>query len=101
MMMRRCSLSFTVLFSVFLLVTGCERSVPDSSAGYHVSLATNGPALAAALRSRDPETRVVAAQLIAMNAIDMDPAVMNRALDDSNPNVRRHCAMALGRLRVA
>jgi len=101
MPMPRCSFSFTVLFSVFLLVTGCERSRSDSSTGYHEPLATNGPALTVALRSRDSEARVAAAQLIAVNTVDVDSADLIRALDDSNPNVRRHCAMALGRRRVA
>ena len=99
--MPRCRFSFIALFSAFLLVTGCERSVPDSPAGSHVPLVTNGPALTAALRSRDPGTRVAAAQLIAVSTIAVEPAELIRALGDSNPNVRRHCAVALGRLRAA
>ena len=63
-------------------------------------LATNGPALTAALRSRNPEIRVAAAQWIAVNAVVVEPSVLIRALDDSNPNVRRHCAVALGRLQA-
>jgi len=98
--MPRCRFTFTALFSAFLLVTGCERSAPDPPSRSHVPLATNGPALTAALRSRDPETRVAASQLIAVNSIAADPSELIRGLDDSNPKVRRHCAVALGRLRT-
>ena len=68
MTMPRCMFSFIALLTALLLLTtGCERSAPNSSAVSHVQLATNVSALSAALRSRDPETRVAAAQLIAAN----------------------------------
>jgi HEAT repeat protein len=56
--------------------------------------------LAAALRNRNPEIRAVAAQLIASSSLPVDSKALIRTLDDSDPNVRRHCAVALGRMRA-
>jgi len=63
-------------------------------------LATNGPALTGALRNRDPQTRAEAARLIAVNSVAVDPSALVRGLDDSNPDVRGHCATALGKMRT-
>jgi HEAT repeat protein len=92
--------SFTAFLFALLLTTGCERSAPGPGARDSVTLATNGPSLTTALRCRDPEIRDAAAQLIVQNAIAVDPRELIRALDDSNPAVRRHCAKALGNMRT-
>jgi HEAT repeat protein len=92
--------NFTFLLLALFLVAGCDRPSSTPSSRSPVTIATNGPALAAGLGNRDPEIRAVAAQLIASSSFPIDPKALTRALNDSNPNVRRHCAVALGRMRA-
>jgi HEAT repeat protein len=98
--MPRRILNLVALFAGLLLASGCERRHPAGTARVPVTLSTNTTELTAALRSRDPEIREVAAQYIALHSIPVDPSVLIRGLDDSDPNVRRNCAAALGRMRV-
>jgi HEAT repeat protein len=89
-----------LLLPVGLLGIGCGPSTPDPIPRHPPPLATNATALTTALRHRVPEARAEAARLIAENNTEVDPAALVLGLDDSNPNVRRYCAMALGRKRV-
>jgi len=97
--MPRRRINFAALLAALLLMIGCDRPSPNTPTRSPVSLETNSTVLAAALRNRDPEIRAAAAQLIVAHSIAIDPRALIHGLNDSNPNVRRHCATALGRLR--
>jgi HEAT repeat protein len=92
--------SFTFLLSSLLWTAGCDRPASTPPTRSTVTIATNGPALAAALRNRNAEVRVAAARLIASSSIAVDSKALVHALDDGDSNVRRNCAVALGRMRA-
>ena len=71
----------------------------DSAVAALRSLPSSGPALAQALRHRDPSVRSGAARLIAERSIAVDRRDMIRGLEDASPAVRRYCAIAFGKRR--